>query len=111
MGRTSIQAAGSLIAIAAAMFTWLDAARADVTISSACVGSGRSSACSLTWHRHSRTTEVLLWTPRAEREAREAEARDKLWLARCRPTTEYDQYGMKRFRYAAAGCEFGRYED
>ena len=53
---------------------------------------------------------VRLWTARAEREEAEAAERERLWLARCRPTVEHDQYGVRRYRYAAAGCEYGRYE-
>jgi hypothetical protein len=33
--------------------------------------------------------------------------RDHKWLARCRPVIERDRYGVARYSYAAAGCEFG----
>jgi hypothetical protein len=36
-----------------------------------------------------------------------AEARDRRWVARCRPQVRQDQYGMPRYNYAAPGCEFG----
>lgn len=34
-------------------------------------------------------------------------ARDQKWLARCHPTLQRDRYGVARYHYAAAGCEFG----
>jgi hypothetical protein len=37
-----------------------------------------------------------------------AEARDRRWLARCRPRIRHDEYGVERYVYAARGCEFGR---
>jgi hypothetical protein len=37
-----------------------------------------------------------------------AEARDRRWVAHCRPTIRQDAYGMPRYSYAAAGCEYGR---
>src|SRR5262245_25345129 len=45
--------------------------------------------------------------PRDEREQAEAAARERQWLARCRPTVRYDQYGVGRYWYAAPGCEHG----
>ena len=49
--------------------------------------------------------------PRDEREAAAAAERERLWLARCKPVGRTDAYGVRRFWYAAPGCEFGRYED
>jgi len=34
-------------------------------------------------------------------------ARDRRWLARCRPVIEYDHYGVARYHYSVPGCEFG----
>jgi hypothetical protein len=45
--------------------------------------------------------------PTADDERTASEARDKAWMARCRPTFQQDKYGMPRYRYAAPGCEFG----
>ena len=49
--------------------------------------------------------------PLNERDAAAAAERDRLWAARCKPRARIDQYGVRRFSYAASGCEFGRYED
>ena len=54
---------------------------------------------------------IRLDTARSERDAAESAERDRLWAARCRPQARVDQYGVRRYRYAAPGCEFGRYED
>jgi hypothetical protein len=37
-----------------------------------------------------------------------AEARDRRWEERCNPVIRQDQFGMPRYSYGAAGCEFGR---
>jgi hypothetical protein len=86
-------------------------AQADVIFSTSCVGAGRSSACTTIRHRtFVLPAGAILWTACAEREAAEAAERERPWLARCKPAAEHDQYGVKRYRYAAAGCEFGRYD-
>ncbi len=38
-------------------------------------------------------------------------ARERPWLARCRPVMTHDSYGVARYHYAAPGCEFGVGED
>jgi hypothetical protein len=48
--------------------------------------------------------------PQGER-ASEAEARERKWLARCRPVIRQDRYGVGRYAYARPGCEFGKSED
>ena len=47
--------------------------------------------------------------PQPENEAEKARAteRDQKWLQRCRPIVAQDRYGVPRYHYAAAGCEFG----
>jgi hypothetical protein len=42
-----------------------------------------------------------------EEEKAEVSARDRKWLAHCRPLIMRDDYGVARYRYAAPGCEFG----
>ncbi len=44
-------------------------------------------------------------------EQAEAEARDAEWVAYCRPRIEQGRDGIERYRYAKAGCEFGRSRD
>lgn len=38
----------------------------------------------------------------------EAAERERLWVAHCDPKIAFDRYGVARYYYAAAGCEFGR---
>jgi hypothetical protein len=45
--------------------------------------------------------------PASEAERAAAEARDRRWVTRCRPTIRQDRYGMPRYSYAAPGCEYG----
>ncbi len=54
---------------------------------------------------------VKLPGPRDDVEAAASAERDRLWLARCRPVSRVDPYGVRRFTYVARGCEFGQYED
>jgi hypothetical protein len=49
--------------------------------------------------------------PRDEQEAAATTERDRRWAARCRPVSHVDAYGVRRLRYAAPGCEFGRLDD
>jgi len=48
--------------------------------------------------------------PKTEKEVAEAAERDRLWVARCKPVIRQDQYGVRRYHYAAPGCEYGKYE-
>jgi hypothetical protein len=86
-------------------------AQADRSVTTTCVRTGGAATCTTIWKRGlGDSVEPALWTPRAQRDAAASAERERLWLARCRPVAEFDRYGVKRYRYAAAGCEFGRYE-
>jgi hypothetical protein len=45
--------------------------------------------------------------PETEVDKERAAARDRRWIDRCHPTIAQDRYGVPRYHYAAAGCEFG----
>jgi hypothetical protein len=80
-------------------------------LTTSCVRTGGAATCTSIWRSGlGGSAEPALWTPRAQRDAAASAERERLWLARCRPVAEFDRYGVKRYRYAAAGCEFGRYE-
>jgi hypothetical protein len=49
--------------------------------------------------------------PSGDRETAEADEHYRKWLDRCRPVVKDDKYGVGRYTYAAAGCEFGRIRD
>jgi hypothetical protein len=105
MSARRISAAFSFV-VGLATLMWLKPAQADGIRTTTCVRSAGVSSCTTIW----RTGGPVLWTPRAEQEAAESAERERLWLARCRPVAEPDQYGVKRYRYAAPGCEFSRYD-
>lgn len=46
-------------------------------------------------------------TPRGEADQARVTERDHKWLQRCRPVIQQDRYGVPRYHYVAAGCEFG----
>jgi hypothetical protein len=97
--------------LAAALLTPMAAARADGSVTTSCVGIRGAATCTTIWRRGlGDSFEPALWTPRAQLDAAASAARERLWLARCRPVAEFDRYGVKRYRYAAVGCEFGRHE-
>jgi hypothetical protein len=45
--------------------------------------------------------------PENDADKRRATERDQQWLQRCRPIVAQDRYGVPRYHYAAAGCEYG----
>ena len=97
--------------LVAALLTSVAAAQADGSVTTTCVGIRGAGTCTTIWKRGlGDSIEPALWTPRAERDAAAAAEGERLWLARCRPVAKFDHYGVKHYRYAAAGCEFGRYE-
>jgi len=48
--------------------------------------------------------------PATEKDVADAAARDRLWQARCKPIIRQDAHGVRRYVFAAAGCEYGKYE-
>jgi hypothetical protein len=94
-------------------------AKADWTITSSCVGPWGMRNCVVTqrdfqrdpYVRHVRGDEGYRDAPEAvERDRQESIARDRKWLAFCKPVLAKDQYGVERYLYAKPGCEFGRAE-
>lgn len=48
--------------------------------------------------------------PANEKDVADIAARERLWQARCRPVIRQDAHGVRRYQYAAAGCDYGKYE-
>ena len=48
--------------------------------------------------------------PKNDQDKAESAQRERLWVARCRPRMTVDDLGVQRYAYAAAGCEFGKYQ-
>jgi hypothetical protein len=61
--------------------------------------------------RHVRGYEAFRDSEEAqERDRKESIARDRKWLAFCRPEIVTDRHGVSRYVYARPGCEHGRAE-
>jgi hypothetical protein len=45
--------------------------------------------------------------PLSDEERERSAQRDRKWIKRCNPVIAQDQFGVPRYHYAAAGCEFG----
>ncbi|GIK81954.1 MAG: hypothetical protein KJZ73_08720 [Pseudorhodoplanes sp.] len=87
-------------------------AQADWSLSRSCVGSWGMHNCVFNWRDYPRDPHLRYAAgPVGEGERGEALARDRKWLAYCKPVLVKDRYGVSRYRYARPGCEFGRSED
>jgi hypothetical protein len=101
LSAASIVAAFTLPVIA------LTAAYADTLIVGGCVGAPGAINCVA---RIGTAGDPYIRTvpqPETEADKERAAARDRKWIDRCHPTIAQDRYGVPRYHYAAAGCEFG----
>jgi len=57
------------------------------------------------------STHIRKAEPMTAEEAERAAARERKWRAHCRPVIKQDAFGVGRYQYARAGCEFGRSEN
>ena len=76
-----------------------------------CFGAFRTFSCVTQWGARGDPRLRHVPGPRNAQEEAEFIARDRKWIARCRPVIRQDQYGVSRYHYAAPGCEFGRIQD
>jgi hypothetical protein len=76
-----------------------------------CFGAFRTFSCITQWGARYDPRLRHVPGPRDAQEEAELIARDRKWVARCRPVIRQDQYGVSRYHYAAPGCEFGRIQD
>ena len=116
IGRSDAQAAfrTGLGAAAVTVATLLgpSAAQAGDRWSVNCVGARGLFSCVEQWGPGGSIVQVIkVPSPRDDQEAAAAAERDRKWVARCRPASQLDDYGVRRFYYAAPGCEFGKHED
>jgi hypothetical protein len=88
-------------------------AQADWIRNSSCMGNWGGVTCTTHWRKTFNNNPYVIYSvaPASEEEERAAEARDRKWLARCKPVIRQDHYGVSRYIYAAPGCEFGKSED
>jgi hypothetical protein len=69
-----------------------------------------SGSCVETWHKLVNPYVIQVPAPQSEQDVAETASRERLWEARCKPVIRQDQYGVRRYHYAAPGCENGKYE-
>ena len=87
------------------------ASNADWTTTVSCVGGWATRNCVINEREFPRDPHVRqVRGSESEEEKQQSAARDRKWLAFCRPAVVVDQYGVSRYRYAQPGCEFGRSE-
>ena len=86
-------------------------ASADELRSTTCVGGWFSGTCTTIWRDGTSNTHVRkIAEPKSDQDKAESAQRERLWVARCRPRMTVDDLGVQRYAYAAAGCEFGKYQ-
>ena len=74
-----------------------------------CGGARGSVGC--IWRNGTANTHVRkIAEARNEQDKAESAQRERLWVSRCRPRMTVDDLGVQRYAYAAAGCEFGKYQ-
>jgi hypothetical protein len=86
-------------------------ASADYIRSTTCVGASGTSSCITRWSDGGDPHIIQVPQPFSDDERTRAAARDRKWVARCKPVIHQDRYGVPRYYYAAPGCEFGRSGD
>lgn len=91
--------------------TGADAAHAALVESTSCLDTWDAFSCVTLDARAGNPFIRRVPQPSDEAELARAKARDKKWLARCRPVIAQDRYGVARYHYAEPGCEFGVGED
>jgi len=90
-----------------ALATICATAHADGMAVGGCVGGGGSLSCVVRWGEAGDPYIRIVPQPADEAERTHAAERDRKWEQRCKPTIAQDRYGVPRYQYAAAGCEFG----
>lgn len=101
--RVGATAAAALIMIAAVC----SASYAAGIALGGCVGGGGSFNCVVRWGEAGDPYIRTVPEPADETERTRAAERDRKWEQRCKPVIAQDAYGVPRYQYAAAGCEFG----
>jgi hypothetical protein len=85
----------------------LTAAYADTLIVGGCVGARGAINCVARVGTAGDPYVRTVPQPETEADREQAAARDRKWIDRCHPTIAQDRYGVPRYHYTAAGCEFG----
>jgi hypothetical protein len=107
-----IPRAAGLFALAALALSLPAAARAEppaVAGGHSCFGSLFGSQTCVWMKGPTRNPHIIqVPQPASDEDRARAAAREKRWVERCQPVILPDAFGVPRYVYAAAGCEFGR---
>lgn len=99
---------GAAVALTAAVLVTIwSAAHADGMAVGGCVGTGGSVSCVARWGEAGDPYIRIVPQPVDEIDRKRAAERERKWEERCRPTIAQDRYGVPRYQYVVAGCEFG----
>jgi hypothetical protein len=72
-----------------------------------CAGSRGAANCVVRWGEAGDPYIRVVPEPAGDAERSQSAERDRKWEQRCKPVIAQDRYGVPRYEYAAAGCEFG----
>lgn len=72
-----------------------------------CTGGVGAANCVVRWGEAGDPYIRVVPQPAGEAERDQEAQRDRKWEQRCKPVIAQDRYGVPRYQYAAAGCEFG----
>jgi hypothetical protein len=72
-----------------------------------CIGDDYAVNCAMQWKPPVDPFVRIVPQPADPAEQAEATTRDRRWVEYCKPFVVQDRYGVSRYRYAHAGCEFG----
>lgn len=98
---------GAALLTAMLMAVTLCAAHADGIAVGGCVGGQGALNCVARWGSAGDPFIRKVPEPTDDAERQRAAERDRKWEQRCHPIIAQDRYGVPRYQYAAAGCEFG----
>jgi hypothetical protein len=104
---TSRQAVRVGAALTFAVITFTTARGDDTLIVGGCTGTQGAANCVLRIGPAGNPFIRTVPQPENAADKEQAAARDRKWIERCRPVIAQDRYGVARYHYAAAGCEFG----
>jgi hypothetical protein len=96
-----------ILAASAMSVMTLTAADADMVGVGGCVGAPGAVNCVVRVGPASDPYIRAVPQPENEADKERSAARDRRWIERCHPTIAQDRYGVPRYHYVAAGCEFG----
>ena len=83
------------------------AAHAQTIVNGGCIGNWATLNCVTRWAPAGDPFIRLVPSFPDAAARRRAIAREQRWADRCRPVIRQDRYGVARYHYAVAGCEFG----